>query len=61
MDYLATPAPSSLEERIVQVLASGPATRGELCARLDRQRLDVRTEPQTGADEWVWRVSPVLA
>lgn len=38
MDYLATPAPSSLEERIVQVLASGPATRGELCARLDVSR-----------------------
>ena len=38
MDYLATLAPSSLEERIVQVLASGPATRSELCARLDVSR-----------------------
>ena len=38
MDYLATLAPSTLEERIVQVLASGPATRGELCARLDVSR-----------------------
>ena len=38
MDYLATLAPSSLEERIVQVLASGPATRGDLCARLDVSR-----------------------
>ena len=38
MDYLATLAPSTLEERIVQVLASGPATRGELCDRLDVSR-----------------------
>ena len=38
MDYLATLAPSSLEERIVQALASSPATRSELCTRLDVSR-----------------------
>lgn len=38
MDYLATLAPSSLEERVIQVLVSGPATRSELCTRLDVSR-----------------------